>query len=90
LSWRLAIGGGILVLAAAAYLLQPLLGPRGQAFFGVFCFFGVAAFFSTSLRSVNWRTIAWGFVLQLLLALFIRFDFGSDLRFPLFGSEVTR
>src|SRR5262249_23690736 len=55
----------------------------------VFCFFGVAAFFSTSLRSVNWRTIAWGFVLQLLLALFIRFDFGSDLRFPLFGSEVV-
>src|SRR6516164_5916455 len=86
---RLAIALAVVALAVSAYLFRSVLGPRGQAAFGIFCFFGIAAFFSTSLRSVNWRTIAWGFVLQLLLALFIRFDLGSNLQFNLFGSEVS-
>lgn len=71
LSWRLAIAGAIGVLALAAYLLQPLFGPRVQAFAGVFCFFGIVAAFSTNLRAVNWQTIGWGIALQLLLALLV-------------------
>ena len=41
LPWRVAIAAGVLLLAAAAYLLQRPLGPRGVAFVGVLCFLGV-------------------------------------------------
>src|SRR5438046_199781 len=70
-SWRLAIGVAIGVFGSAAYLVQPMIGPRGQALAGVFCFFGLVAAFSTNLRAVNWRTIAWGIGLQLVLALLV-------------------
>jgi CNT family concentrative nucleoside transporter len=70
-SWRVGIATGILVAAGLAYLLQTWLGPRGVAAFGVVCFIGLTALFSANLRAVNWRTIAWGFVLQVLLALFV-------------------
>ncbi len=70
-SWRWAIGLAILTLTGLAYLLQSWIGPRGQAVVGVFCFIGITAFFSSNLRAVNWRTIGWGFTLQILLALFI-------------------
>lgn len=36
---------------------------------GVVVFFGIVAMFSSNLRQVNWRTIGWGLVLQLLTAL---------------------
>src|SRR5439155_25694075 len=71
LNWRLAIGIAIGVVGGAAYLLQPVMGPRGQALAGVFCFFGLVAAFSTNLRAVNWRTIAWGVGLQLVLAVLV-------------------
>lgn len=71
ISWRLGIGAGILLIGCAAYLAQGAIGPRGQAFAGVFCFFGVVAMFSTNLRAVNWRTIGWGIVLQIILALLV-------------------
>ena len=44
---------------------------RGQAVCGLACFLGVTAALSANLRAVNWRTIGWGFALQLLLALFV-------------------
>src|SRR5438874_435636 len=71
LSWRLAIAVGVAALALAAYLLQGVIGLRGQALAGVFCFFGLVAVFSKNLRAVNWRTIGWGFALQLALALLV-------------------
>ncbi len=70
-SWRWMIGLTVLTLAVLAYLLQDWIGPRGQAALGLFCFLGIPALFSSNLRAVNWRTIGWGLVLQLLLALFI-------------------
>jgi CNT family concentrative nucleoside transporter len=70
-SWRWALGLTVLVLAGAAYLLQGWIGPRGQGAVGVLCFVGLTAALSANLRAVNWRTIAWGFALQLLLAVFI-------------------
>src|SRR5437660_453763 len=67
-SWRLAIAGGITGLAVGAYLLEPVIGPRGQAVVGVFFFFGLVAVFSANLRAVNWRTIGFGIALQVFLA----------------------
>jgi CNT family concentrative nucleoside transporter len=69
--WRLAIAAGIVLLTGLAYLLRHVIGPRGQAAVGVFCFIGFIAIFSSNLRAVNWRTIGWGIVLQVGLALFI-------------------
>jgi CNT family concentrative nucleoside transporter len=71
LAWRLAIGAAILVIGFAAYGLRDIIGLRGQAIAGVFCFFGLVAMFSSNLRAVNWRTIGWGILLQLILAILV-------------------
>ncbi len=71
MSWRLAIAAAIIAIAAVAYVLRDAIGVRGQAFAGVLCFFGLVAAFSQNLRLVNWRTIAWGFSLQVLLAVLV-------------------
>jgi CNT family concentrative nucleoside transporter len=70
-TWRLAIGAAILAIGLAAYGMRNLIGPRGQAFAGIFCFFGLVAMCSSNLRAVNWRTIGWGIVLQIILALLV-------------------
>ncbi|MFT3830944.1 MAG: nucleoside transporter C-terminal domain-containing protein [Opitutaceae bacterium] len=70
-SWRFAIVAAVLALGALAYLFREVIGPRGQAAVGVFCFFGVVAAASSNLRAVNWRTIGWGFALQVALALLV-------------------
>ena len=71
LLWRLAIGVGILVIGLGAYGLRDVIGLRGQACAGVFCFFGLVAIFSSNLRAVSWRTVGWGIALQLLLAVLV-------------------
>ncbi len=70
-SWRLAIAGAVCALGLLAWFCQGFIGLRGQAVAGVFCFFGLVALASTNLRAVNWRTIAFGFGLQLILALLV-------------------
>src|ERR1022692_2660380 len=76
LIWRLGIGVVIVALGLAAFALRDTIGPRGQAFVGVFCFFGLVAMFSSNLRAVNWRTIGWGMALQVVLAvLVLKVDF---------------
>lgn len=70
-TWRIGIALAILALGGLAYVLRDLIGPRGQAVVGVFCFFGLVAMFSSNLRSVNWRTIGWGILLQLILAFLV-------------------
>jgi CNT family concentrative nucleoside transporter len=69
--WRWAIALGVVALALAAYGLRHIIGPRGQAAFGIVCFIGFIMIFSANLRAVNWRTVGWGIGLQLLLALLI-------------------
>jgi CNT family concentrative nucleoside transporter len=69
--WRLAIAVSILVIGFSAYFSRDVIGVRGQAVAGVFCFFGLVATFSSNLRAVNWRTIGWGIVLQIILALLV-------------------
>lgn len=69
--WRLVLVGGVVGLAALAYLLDGVIGPRGRALIGVFCFIGVVAVFSPNLRAVSLRTLVWGFALQVGLALLV-------------------
>jgi CNT family concentrative nucleoside transporter len=77
LAWRVALLAGVLALGGLAYLAETWLGPRGRAALGVCCFLGLACAFSANLRAVNWRTVASGFLLQVLLALFVlRFEPG--------------
>jgi CNT family concentrative nucleoside transporter len=71
MTWRLAIAAGVALIAFGAYLAQPVIGVRGQAAAGVFCFFGIVATFSTNLRAVNWNTIGWGIALQIVLAVLV-------------------
>ena len=71
LMWRLAIGAAIVTLGLLAFATRDTIGVRGQAFAGVFCFFGLVAMFSSNLRAVNWRTIGWGVTLQIILALLV-------------------
>lgn len=71
MSWRIAIAAVIVAVAAAAWGMRESIGPRGQAVAGVLFFFGIVALFSSNLRAVNWRTIAWGFGLQLVLAILV-------------------
>lgn len=70
-SWRVAILLGLIVLMGLAYGLDATLGARFRAGCGVLFFFGVVALFSTNLRAVNWRTVGWGFALQIALALLV-------------------
>jgi len=69
LSWRLGIAVAIVLVGLAAYALRDTIGLRGQAVAGIIFFFGIVAVFSANLRAVNWRTIGWGILLQLVLAL---------------------
>ncbi len=69
--WRAGIAAAIGVLALAAYELRDFIGLRCQSVAGVFFFFGLVAMFSSNLRSVNWRTIVWGFGLQVVLAVLV-------------------
>lgn len=71
ISWRLGIVAGLAALMLLAYLLQDTIGVRGQALAGIFFFFGIVAAFSANLRAVNWRTIVWGIVIQVLLAFLV-------------------
>jgi CNT family concentrative nucleoside transporter len=65
-------------LTVTAFLGREWLGPRGQSALGVLAFILTAAVFSADLRAINWRTVSWGFALQVLLALFV-------IKFEVFG-----
>jgi CNT family concentrative nucleoside transporter len=71
LSWRLGLAAAVAALTVAAFLGRDRLGPRGQSALGVLAFLLTAAVFSADLRAINWRTVGWGFALQVLLALLV-------------------
>jgi CNT family concentrative nucleoside transporter len=71
LSVRAAIAAAAIALGGVAYLLAPIIGPRGQAGAGAVCFILIVAALSVNLHAVNWRTVGWGLGLQLLLAVLI-------------------
>jgi CNT family concentrative nucleoside transporter len=71
LTWRLALLGGVVGLAGAAYLAEAAIGPRGRALAGAACFVLLVAACSSNLRAVSWRTVLTGVALQVLLVLFV-------------------
>jgi len=80
--WRFWIGVAVLGIAALAYFLHSIgvLTERGQAAYGIAVIIGIIAMCSANINAVNWRTVIWGFVLQLGLALFV-------LKFRIYGLE---
>jgi CNT family concentrative nucleoside transporter len=58
-------------MAVLAYLLQDLVGSRGQAAFGAVAFLFIITACSRNIRAIDWRTVAWGIAIQWLLALFV-------------------
>ncbi len=86
--WRGAILGGVLACGGLAYLLQPTLGTRGQAGFGILCFLGVAAAFSRNLRGVSMRTFGYGVLIQFVLAVAVLYVQPVDDFFKLVGRGI--
>ena len=75
---RGALAAAAVLLAAGALLLQDALPGRLRAAAGVACFFALVTACSADVRAIRWRTVAWGFGLQLLLAvLILRFEVGG-------------
>src|SRR5262245_63522227 len=71
LAWRLGIAAAITAIGVGAWVARDAIGVRGQALAGIPVFFGIVAVFSKNLRAVNWRTIGFGFLLQLVLAVLV-------------------
>jgi CNT family concentrative nucleoside transporter len=71
LAWRLGIAAAITAIGLGAWVARDAIGVRGQALAGIPVFFGIVAVFSKNLRAVNWRTIGFGFLLQLVLAVLV-------------------
>lgn len=69
--WLVALGIGVAASFIDKVVASPSVGLRLQAGCGVVCLILVVAGFSRNLRQVNWKTIFWGIVLQLGLALLI-------------------
>jgi CNT family concentrative nucleoside transporter len=61
----------VVLVPALAWMLSGVIGPRGQAAAGAVCFISLCAACSTNLRAVSWRTVGWGIVLQVVLAVLI-------------------
>ena len=62
---------GSIVLAAVAFTFSEILPGRVRALMGIVAFFLVTIFFSANVNAIRWRTVAWGFGLQLMLAVAI-------------------
>jgi len=58
-------------LALAVFLLKDVISPDVRGGLGIICFIAIVTSFSNNLRAINWRTVGWGFALQVGLALFI-------------------
>ena len=65
-------------LALAVYLLRNVISADLRGGLGIICFIAIVTSFSSNLRAISWRTVGWGFALQVALALFIlKFEIGG-------------
>jgi CNT family concentrative nucleoside transporter len=77
-SLRIVALAAAVALATLIVVLRGVLPPRVCGAGGIVCFIALVAACSNDLRAVRWRTVLWGFVLQVGLALFIlRFSIGG-------------
>lgn len=75
---RLGVLAGAAAMAALAVTLEDRLPGRLRAGMGIVCFIAVIVACSANLRAIRWRTVAWGFALQVAFAIFIlRFEIGG-------------
>ena len=72
-SWRLRAGAALVAIALAmtAFAFQESLPGRLRALMGIAAFILTAVACSANVAAIRWRTVAWGFGLQVLLALVI-------------------
>lgn len=76
--FRATLWGGALLLALLAYLLSPWIGLRGRSAAGLVCFLAIAISLSSDPARINWRSVGWGLLFQVLLALFVvKFEIGG-------------
>ena len=79
-AWRVRAGAGLTALGAAAvaYAFRETLPGWVRAVMGIAAFFLIVVACSSNVRAIRWRTVAWGFGLQLVLALLIlKVSFGG-------------
>ena len=71
--WR--VRGSLLAVAAvlvlAAFGVRDVAPDRLRSLLGLVCFLALLIACSTDIRAINWRTVAWGLGLQVLLAVLI-------------------
>jgi concentrative nucleoside transporter, CNT family len=68
---RLAAVAVAMVIAVSVYVLQNQLSPNVRGAMGILAFIAIVSAFSTNLKAVSWRTVAFGMGIQLTLALLI-------------------
>lgn len=68
---RIAILAMVGLVAAIVFVARDAVPERGRALLGVPCFLGLVVACSANPRRINWRTVGWGFALQLVLAVLI-------------------
>jgi CNT family concentrative nucleoside transporter len=66
---RFGLAAAVCVLATVAFLMSEVIPERLRAVMGVAALLCLAAACSARLQAVNWRTVGWGFTLQVSLAL---------------------
>lgn len=68
---RLALWAAVVSATLAVWFFVDAVPPRLRAAIGVVSFLAAVVACSSNLRAINWRTVAWGLALQVLLALAI-------------------
>ncbi|MGL6073705.1 MAG: NupC/NupG family nucleoside CNT transporter [Fimbriiglobus sp.] len=89
-SWRVGIASAIVGLTITTYLIAGNLDPRFQSALGVIAFILVAFLFSSNLRAINWRVVGVGLLIQLYLALSIRYIPQVKTGFELVGDFISK
>lgn len=90
IAWRLGLFGLVALIAAGVCVVPDSLGRHARAALGIVCFLTLIAGCSTNLRAVRWKTIAWGVVLQLALALVILKTTAGETGFRAAGEVMQR
>jgi concentrative nucleoside transporter, CNT family len=90
LAWRLALLTAVIVIGAVVYFGRESLGRHIRAGLGIVTFIALVAACSANLRTVRWRTIAWGIVLQAVFALIILKTYAGARFFEVIGNGVKQ
>lgn len=75
--WRLRalVASSAILIALSIFIFQDVIPGKLRAATGVVCFILIIISCSSNIRAISWRTVAWGFSLQVVLAVFIlRFE----------------